>query len=41
MFAVRRMLEAGMVRAFMTQNMPVQLRAFKAHVTAEKKVIKR
>ena len=35
-FAVRRMLEAEMVRAFLAQSTPAKIRALKAHVAAEK-----
>ena len=38
-FAVRRMLEAEMVRAFLAQSTPAKIRALKAHVAAEKKAM--
>ncbi len=38
-FAVRRMLEAEMVRAFVTQCTPAKIRSLKQHVTAEKKAM--
>jgi len=38
-FAVRRMLEAEMVRSFAAQQTPAKLRALKAHVAAEKKAM--
>src|SRR5258708_5752950 len=36
-FAVRRMLEAEMVRAFIAQSTPAKIRALRQHVAAEKK----
>lgn len=39
-FAVRRMLEAEMVRAFVAQSTPAKLRALRQHVAAEKKTLK-
>ena len=38
-FAVRRMLEAEMVRSFMTQCTTAKIRALKQHVAAEKKAM--
>lgn len=38
-FAVRRMLEGAMVRAFVAQSTAAQIRALKAHVAAEKKAM--
>ena len=40
-FAVRRMLEAEMVRAFMAQKTPAKIRALKAHIAAEQKAMER
>lgn len=40
-FAVRRMLETEMTRAFVRQVKPAQIRALKAHITAEKKAMDR
>ncbi len=40
-FAVRRMLEAEMVRAFLAQSTPAKIRALKAHVAFEKKAMER
>ena len=38
-FAVRRMLEAEMVRAFIAQSTPAKIRALRQHVAAEKKAM--
>lgn len=38
-FAVRRMLEAEMVRSFISQRTPAKIRALKQHVAAEKKAM--
>ncbi|PWW48866.1 GntR family transcriptional regulator [Melaminivora alkalimesophila] len=38
-FAVRRMLEAEMVRAFVAQQTPAQLKALRRHIAAEKKAM--
>ena len=38
-FAVRRMLEAEMVRSFAAQCTPAKIRSLKAHVAAEKKAM--
>src|SRR5574344_1522688 len=38
-FAVRRMLEAEMVRSFMMQSTSAKIRALKAHVAVEKKAM--
>lgn len=38
-FAVRRMLEAEMVRAFIAHSTPTKLRALRQHVTAEQKTL--
>jgi len=38
-FAVRRMLEAEMVRAFVAQSTPAKIRALRQHVAAEKKAM--
>ncbi|AVO50267.1 GntR family transcriptional regulator [Melaminivora suipulveris] len=38
-FAVRRMLEGAMVRAFIAQSTPAQIRALKTHIAAEKKAM--
>lgn len=40
-FAVRRMLEAEMVRAFMAQSTPAKIRSLRQHVAAEKKAMER
>ena len=40
-FAVRRMLETEMTRAFVHQVKPAQIKALKAHITAEKKAMDR
>ena len=40
-FAVRRMLEAGMVRSFMAQSTPAKIRTLRQHVAAEKKAMER
>ena len=40
-FAVRRMLESEMTRAFVRQVKPAQIKALKAHITAEKKAMDR
>ena len=40
-FAVRRMLETEMTRAFVRQVKPAQIKALKAHITAEKKAMDR
>lgn len=40
-FAVRRMLETEMTRAFVRQVKPTQIKALKAHITAEKKAMDR
>lgn len=40
-FAVRRMLETEMTRVFVRQVKPAQIRALKAHITAEKKAMDR
>ena len=40
-FAVRRMLEAEMVRAFVRQVTPPQIRALQTHLKAEKAALKR
>ncbi|WP_027013921.1 GntR family transcriptional regulator [Comamonas composti] len=40
-FAVRRMLEAEMVRAFMAQRTSAKMRRLKQHVAAEKKAMER
>jgi len=40
-FAVRRMLETEMTRAFARQVTPAQIKALKAHITAEKKAMDR
>ena len=40
-FAVRRMLETEMTRAFVRQVKPAQIKALKAHITAEKQAMDR
>lgn len=40
-FAVRRMLETEMTRTFVQQVKPAQIKALKAHITAEKKAMDR
>ena len=40
-FAVRRMLETEMTRAFVRQVTPRQIKALKAHISAEKKAMER
>lgn len=40
-FAVRRMLEAEMVRAFMAQKTPAMLRALQQHIAAEHRAMER
>ncbi len=40
-FAVRRMLECEMTRAFVRQIKPAQIKALKNHITAEKKAMDR
>ena len=40
-FAVRRMLEAEMVRAFMAQSTPAKIRSLRQHVAAENKAMER
>lgn len=40
-FAVRRMLESGLVKAFMAQQTPTQLRALEDHIAQEKLAIAR
>jgi DNA-binding GntR family transcriptional regulator len=40
-FAVRRILESGMTRAFMQQVTPAQIKALKSHITKETSAIQR